>query len=273
MVANRSATVRGTSAFAALVAFEVAAVVLLHRLGELPWLQVPYRHLGPWLEGGAPEDVIAAVARVVALVIAWWLLATTALYVLARVSRVPAAVRAVEWVTLPAVRRVADQALALTLATSLVGGGANAALAGTAVAGRLAGTPVAGAGYQPHPAGPPETTTPGTAAPPPGYVPHPAGTVPPGPPPPGPGPSGPRAAPPARPDVHRVRGGDNLWTIARDHLAEVTGRDAGALAEHDVAAYWLEVVATNRATLRSGDPDLIYPGELVRLPPVPGRDG
>ncbi len=183
MVANRSATVRGTSAFAALVAFEVAAVVLLHRLGELPWLQVPYRHLGPWLEGGAPEDVIAAVARVVALVIAWWLLATTALYVLARVSRVPAAVRAVEWVTLPAVRRVADQALALTLATSLVGGGANAALAGTAVAGRLAGTPVAGAGYQPHPAGPPETTTPGTAAPPPGYVPHPAGTVPPGPPP------------------------------------------------------------------------------------------
>jgi nucleoid-associated protein YgaU len=91
-----------------------------------------------------------------------------------------------------------------------------------------------------------------------------------GPPSPGPVQPGPQT-PQARPDVHRVQAGDNLWTIARDRLADATGRDADALPEPEVARYWLEVVQANRAGLRSGDPDLIYPGELVRLPPTDRR--
>jgi nucleoid-associated protein YgaU len=65
-----------------------------------------------------------------------------------------------------------------------------------------------------------------------------------------------------------VAPGDNLWTIARDRLAEVTGRPAAELGEREVARYWLQVVDANRATLRSGDPDLIFPGETIKLPPV-----
>jgi hypothetical protein len=36
----------------------------------------------------------------------------------------------------------------------------------------------------------------------------------------------------------------------------------------EVTRYWLRVVEANRPNLRSGDPDLIYPGEIVILPPI-----
>jgi nucleoid-associated protein YgaU len=66
---------------------------------------------------------------------------------------------------------------------------------------------------------------------------------------------------------HQVVPGDNLWTIARDHLAEVRG-GADEPTLRKVAAYWLRVVEANRDRLVSGDPDLIYPGERIVLPPV-----
>jgi hypothetical protein len=69
-----------------------------------------------------------------------------------------------------------------------------------------------------------------------------------------------------------VAEGDNLWTIARDRLAKVSGRPADELSEREVARYWLDVVDTNRASLRSGNPDLIFPGEIIKLPPVARRE-
>ena len=341
--ASRSTTLRRAGGFLALVAFEVGAVVVLHRLGELPWLRVPFDDLEGWLQTSAPEDVLAAVVRLVALAAAWWLLGSTALYVLARLSRIPGAVSALERITLPSVRRLADQAIAFTLATSIIGGGANAALASPAgipsrpdavvaahdplsawtraptLGARSApGTTepptyqpqAAGPGkprYRPEPAGsaapdaagatpsstgpPPSTsgtrpaTTTGpppsshstrpattTGPPPSSHSTRPATTT--GPPPPGytPRPAGPPGrpapAPPGEAAVHRVALGDNLWTIARDRLAKVTGRPAAALSEREIARYWLDVVDANRASLRSGDPDLIFPGETIKLPPV-----
>lgn len=62
-----------------------------------------------------------------------------------------------------------------------------------------------------------------------------------------------------------VRAGDSLWLIARASLTHPTGRPPG---DTEVARYWRAVVAANRPTLRSGDPSLIYPGEIVVLPPV-----
>jgi nucleoid-associated protein YgaU len=56
-----------------------------------------------------------------------------------------------------------------------------------------------------------------------------------------------------------VERGDHLWKISARHLEEV---DPGSR----IAPYWRAVVDLNRPRLRSGDPDLIYPGELIELP-------
>jgi nucleoid-associated protein YgaU len=59
--------------------------------------------------------------------------------------------------------------------------------------------------------------------------------------------------------------GDSLWKISERRLDEVIGREAMA---DEISPYWRVVIETNREGLRSGDPDLIYPGETVVLPPV-----
>ena len=57
---------------------------------------------------------------------------------------------------------------------------------------------------------------------------------------------------------------DRLWTIAADHLA-----DSGiTLSNGRIAPYWKELIQENRSGLRSGNPDLIFPGETVTLPPI-----
>lgn len=58
-----------------------------------------------------------------------------------------------------------------------------------------------------------------------------------------------------------VEKGDHLWKISARHL----GREAA------IAPYWRRVVEVNTPHLRSGDPDLIYPGEVVELPPISER--
>jgi nucleoid-associated protein YgaU len=60
-----------------------------------------------------------------------------------------------------------------------------------------------------------------------------------------------------------VEPGDHLWKISQDHLDRELGREARA---GEVAPYWLTVIEENRDRLRSGDPDLIYPGEVMVLP-------
>lgn len=60
--------------------------------------------------------------------------------------------------------------------------------------------------------------------------------------------------------------GDHLWKISDRHLQSVHGGEAGTA---DVTTYWRLVIEENRTSLRSGDPDLIYPGEVIELPRVP----
>jgi nucleoid-associated protein YgaU len=86
-----------------------------------------------------------------------------------------------------------------------------------------------------------------------------------------------RIAPPAGRVVERrvrsseartyvVRAGDNLWRIAQTEMAHAAG---GLLPDNRrVAQYWRRLIAANRATLRSGDPSLIFPGEVVALPRI-----
>jgi nucleoid-associated protein YgaU len=60
-----------------------------------------------------------------------------------------------------------------------------------------------------------------------------------------------------------VEKGDHLWGISASHLGEQLTRVPNPA---EVTAYWREVVEVNRDRLRSGHPDLIFPGETVVLP-------
>jgi hypothetical protein len=61
--------------------------------------------------------------------------------------------------------------------------------------------------------------------------------------------------------------GDHLWSVAARTLATAWGRPP---AEREVAPYWRLLVERNRGSLPNpADPDLVFPGEVVVLPPVP----
>lgn len=62
-----------------------------------------------------------------------------------------------------------------------------------------------------------------------------------------------------------VERGDHLWKISQDHLDQALGEPATV---GDVDPYWRSVIDANRDRIRSGDPNLIYPGEVVMLPPT-----
>ncbi len=56
-------------------------------------------------------------------------------------------------------------------------------------------------------------------------------------------------------ESYRVVAGDNLWTIARAHIRP----------GESVDELWKTIIAENISTLRSKNPNLIYPGEEIIL--------
>ena len=258
--------------------------MLLVRLGRLPVFTPPPAGWWTWLSTGPPEDVVVAVLRLVALCCAMWLLTSSVLYVLVRMARLPRALAAVEWVTLPVARRAADRAVAVLLTASATVGSAGAALAAPlpAVATQpglvdAAELPPLGRPVSAAPPGassvlapvvaPPEITPPGAdpvagtaAALGGGEGALGADT--------GEGPLGADSEAPA-PGGHIVVPGEHLWRIARERLAAARGLPARQIAARDVHGYWIALIEANHGVLRSGDPDLLFPGEQLVLPPVP----
>ncbi len=78
-----------------------------------------------------------------------------------------------------------------------------------------------------------------------------------------PDPVAPEPAPAGR--SHVVRPGDHLWALAEAELTTATAEHPSAEAVDD---YWMRVVRANPQLV---DPDLLFPGDVVVLPPVPGR--
>lgn len=270
---------------AGVVGFAAAAAGLLHRLGALAPFQVAWGDLAGWAAARPPETVVVAGLRLLGLAMAYWVLAGSGVYVAARVSGLPAAVRAVRWAALPPVRRLADRAVAAAVASSGL-------LASPAAAADVAPPPAVEV-YEPTPAGD-SVATPEMS---PAGIPLPAA----------PTPVAPTVAPEREPDTpvatgeqprghtdggeedsgsstsvaaaaadadegtsHTVAPGDHLWGVAQQRLAAAWGREPTTA---ETAAYWREVVAKVTPTLSSGDPNLIYPGETFDLPPTPTPEG
>jgi nucleoid-associated protein YgaU len=63
-----------------------------------------------------------------------------------------------------------------------------------------------------------------------------------------------------------VKPGDHLWKISESHLEGILERPPEL---REIVPYWFAVIEANRGRLASGDPDLIYPGEVITLPDGP----
>ena len=75
-----------------------------------------------WLQRGDPVLTAFSLVRLVALGVAWYLTALTALTVVARASRVPGLIRTVDRLALPVVRRALQHAVGTGLAVAIAGG-------------------------------------------------------------------------------------------------------------------------------------------------------
>ncbi len=65
---------------------------------------------------------------------------------------------------------------------------------------------------------------------------------------------------------HTIVSGEHLWSIAAARVeAEMTDT---AVDNTAIAHYWRRLIDENLGVLRSGNADLVYPGEVIRLPLV-----
>jgi hypothetical protein len=226
----------------------LAVVVLgMLALGGTPALAgPPLTHpedLASWLTARPPVEAAFAVLRLVVLVLAAYLLAVTVLGVALRLVRAGRLVRAVDLVTLPAVRRVVGSAFGVGLM------GAPLAVVGpTAPAGVAQVQLVVGAAAPLQPGG---TCPSGRRRPR-----HPRCAAW----------TSRRRRPPPRTDVV-VGAGDHLWSVADRALTGAWGR---AASDAELTPYWEQVVEVNRERLADpGNPDLLFPGQVVSVPTPP----
>lgn len=198
-----------------------------------------------WASETNPVVVALAVVRLAALAVGYQLLGSAMLATVGCLAHAPSLLRASDLVALPGVRGLVRHAAAATLSASTL----------------LASPALPGSG---HPAtlrvigsGPTVTLT--VDPPDPGSeVTLSVETAPPTAPTPAASP-----APAIGPDTWTVARGDHLWSIAERTLAQRWGR---VPSESEVDRYWRAVVAAN-ADL--ADPDLVFVGQQVAVPPVP----
>ncbi|HUR22348.1 MAG TPA: hypothetical protein VMZ73_00605 [Acidimicrobiales bacterium] len=242
--------------------------------------------VGQWLGEREPAEAAFALLRLIGLAAAWYLLSATIISSLARLSRMPALVRTTDVFTVPAVRRLANAVVGVSVATATLTTGAGAAVASSALGPSprphlelptlLVGPPAAGAdatptagGEQPkavQAADPRDTSDAGAAdrhgrdeavdeLPTLRRLPDEPGLLPPPP------------APLASPDKWEIRPGQHFWAVAERVLATTWQR---APSDAEVDRYWRRLVEANRAVLRVPDnPDLLYPDQVITLPPPP----
>ena len=226
----------------ATVAFEAAAWLALRAAGEIERYQVDWAHFARWADQVPTADLVVGVGRVVVMVIVGWLAITTSLYVLASFTRVRALISLTGFFTPGRVKRLAERAAVVGLSLGVVAPSATAfaqepaggwAKAPTAVTATVLVTAV---------------DTPTAVDP----VVIPAAVAP--------------TAELAGRWV--VAKGDNFWGIAAATIAQTTGRDVEDVPDEEITPYWRQLVdeAMESGAVSSGDPNLIFPGEVEALP-------
>ncbi len=197
--------------------------------------------LSGWYEAVGPEGAAIAMVRAVALVLASWLLVSAVLQALAALPALSPLRPLADLISPRSMQRLGRSLAGLSLTAGLA---APAPGAGTLAPDQEA-PPVAITTSIDEPA----TATMRVIEPPPDAEPQP-----------------PNPEEAAGPMTVTVARGDSFWSIAIDHLSEVVG---GPLSDGDVAPYWRRLVEANRSQLVVPDnPDLLYAGQLLELPPV-----
>lgn len=191
-----------------------------------------------WFARRDAATIVFALLRAATLAAAWYLLGTTLLGVVARGLRSARLVAASDVLAVPAVRRLLQSALGVGLATAALGAGSaptDAPRAMTVAAAQPAEDWVEMTPLEPDSA-----------------ILVPVAPVP------------ERAPAQAAPQEWTVRPGEHFWSIAETVLRRATGARP---TDEEVAEYWQRLVAANRSRLPDrGNPDLLYPGQTLRLP-------
>ncbi len=248
----------------------VLVVVLLglHRLGAGPLSTPPLLDrsaLRLWLDDRDVLVAVFALVRLVALTLAWYLLAVTAVGLAARSSRIATLVRLADRATLPAVRRLLGTVAGIGITASAASLMATDLVPGAHPPGGPPGGPAESAVVLQRLPGSDDVTLrrlpPGTEdddgsatlrvddGADDGTTDDTAG-----------------AAPAPAPEWVAAPG-DHLWHIAEAVLADAWSRPP---TDAEVAPYWRSLVEANRDRLVDpDDPDLILPGQTFRLPPAP----
>lgn len=243
MTARPSATRAATSL--ALVGSIIAA---LHLLGGGLLAAPPvgsFDAFRTWAETRDPVTVGFICVRLLALAVAYHLVVTTAVAALGHALRKPALVAAAERTTLPplrgGVRRIAGLTLTAAAAFSTPLPDAGASVAPTAPPVLVRVTPPVPAGgvasMERQPTTPPTMAVESE------------------------GESVDHGDPPVEPTRHTVQSGDHLWSIAED---TVRAHLDHAATDPEISDYWRRLLAANP---QLEDPDLLFPGDTVTLPP------
>lgn len=250
-----------------LLALGAQLGVLLAAGGALPGPgRVDPASVTAWLDERGPLVAAMASARLFSLACCAYLLVTVCLGLLARLTQVPTLVAAADLITIPWVRRLLHGSVGVGLALA----------ASTATAGASpAPSPVVMRLLDHHPAEAGQTADPIRSAPPvmralgehssaeqDGRSSRPEA--------PGAADAGSHVAPQVSatgPGSWTVSAGEHLWGIAHRTLEEAWSRPP---TDAETAAYLGSLVARNQDRLVvPANPDLILPGQVFELPPVP----
>lgn len=270
---------------------------LLAGLGSGPLAAPPLGDasaLGEWQASRTPPEALLSVVRLLALALGWYLMTVTVLGALARLLRWGRLVVVADTVTVPAVRQLLRGALGVGLAAGVITAGPAAAIGplrmAAAATSEVPSEPEPPAAALPAPDEALADPSPlwGLPIDGPDHLPEPLS----------PGSKGQNAAEPAidrggidwadteaheeitdpspgadEPALHldgashTIEPGEHLWAVAARTLEQ---HSAATPTETEVAAYWLELIERNRDRLPDPtDPDLVHPGTVLALPPLP----